>query len=114
MSTPTGTKPEGAEARARLRAEREALKNEYAALFATVSALMYEHDPIGINFGDNPDEYEPEAGTVIPRLESCRDATELTDVLHEEFCRWFDADTAGPRTRYEPLALAIWAATQSP
>jgi len=34
----------------------------------------YRHDPIGINFEVNTDEYESEAGTILPKLRSCRSA----------------------------------------
>lgn len=97
-----------AERRARLREQREVLKAKYSDFFAEVSSLMFKHDPVGISFSDNTDEYDPEAGTVIPRIGLCKTAAELTDVLHEEFCRWFDAETVGPRSHYEALAQAIW------
>ncbi len=69
---------------------------------------MFRHDPIGINFGSNADEYEAEAGTVIPRLSACASVDDVANVLHEEFIRWFGADTAGDRARYAPLAQEIW------
>ena len=43
-------------------AERKRLKAEYRELFDEVSKLLFQHDPIGINFEDNTDEYEPEIG----------------------------------------------------
>ena len=87
---------------------REQLKWRYGAFFAEVSRLMFTHDPIGINFESNTDEYEPEAGTVIPRLSSCKSAHDVQVVLHEEFCRWFGRATAGSLSSYEPLARDIW------
>jgi hypothetical protein len=103
------TDPLSNERRIQLRAEREAMKAKYSEFFSKVSALMFEHDPIGINFTDNADEYEAEAGTVIPRIESCQSAPDLTLVLHQEFCRWFGPEIAGPESHYEALAQAIWA-----
>ena len=38
--------------------ERRQLKAEYGALFDSITALLFRHDPIGINFEDNVDEYE--------------------------------------------------------
>jgi len=29
-------------------------------------------------------------------------------LVHEEFVRWFDADTAGPVERYKKVASRIW------
>jgi hypothetical protein len=97
-----------AENRARVRQERNLLKEQHGAFFTKVSELMFMHDPIGINFTDNTDEYDAEAGTVIPRLATCRNVEDLLSVLHEEFCRWFGPDTAGPLSVYEPLARDIW------
>ena len=52
--------------------ERRQLKAEYGALFDSITALLFRHDPIGINFEDNVDEYEPETGTILPRLRYLR------------------------------------------
>ena len=49
-------------------ADRQRLKAEYGRLFHEVQALLFRHDPIGINFEDNVDEYAPEVGTILPRL----------------------------------------------
>ena len=88
--------------------QRRRLKAEYAKLFASVAALLYRHDPVGINFEDNADEYEPEARTILPRLNSCHSADDVLQVVHAEFVRWFDSGTAGPRERYQEIAFEIW------
>ena len=54
-------------------------------------------------------EYDAEAGTVIPRLQECHSSADVATVLHEEFERWFGEETAGPRDRYLELAAEIWA-----
>ena len=87
---------------------RRRLRAEYGKLFDSVAELLYRHDPIGINFGDNTDEYEPEAGTILPRLRSCDSADAAQRVVHAEFVRWFDSDTAGPAEHYQGIALEIW------
>jgi hypothetical protein len=99
----------------RIEDERKARQNVRATnpeFFAAVSKLMFEHDPISINFGENTDEYEAEAGSIIPRLSSCASADDVTTVVHEEFMRWFGKDTAGERSRYINLAKDIWALWQ--
>jgi hypothetical protein len=88
--------------------ERRRLKAQYGALFDSMAALLYRHDPIGINFDDNKDEYEPEAGTILPRLSGCRSAEDVLQVVHEEFVRWFDRGTAGPPEHYEKIASEVW------
>ena len=42
------------------RARREEVRRQYGDLFAGVSAVLFVADPIGINFGSNTDEYEPD------------------------------------------------------
>lgn len=90
------------------RAAREAVRQSHPGLFAAVSEAMFRHDPIGINFETNTDEYDPEAGTVIPRLSACTSVDDVEGVLIEEFIRWFGADVVEDRTRFAPLANEIW------
>ena len=89
-------------------AENRRLRAEYGALFDEVAAIFFRHDPIGINFEDNTDEYEPEARTILPRLRTCHSAEDALTVVHEEFQRWFEPDTAGPRERYADIANDVW------
>jgi hypothetical protein len=88
--------------------ERRRLRNEYADLFDATADLLFRHDPAGINFEDNKDEYESEAGTILPRLRGCRSVEDARRVVHEEFVRWFDAGIAGPEERYAAIASEIW------
>jgi hypothetical protein len=88
--------------------ERERLKAQYGELFEAAAALLFRHDPIGINATDNTDEYEPEVGTILPRLRMCRDEADVRRVVHEEFVCWFDARTAGPPEHYERIAAELW------
>ena len=88
--------------------DREQVRQQYPELFQEVNRLIFEADPIGINFGHNTDEYEPEVGTIIPRLKSCESPSDVRKVIHEEFVRWFDADMAGSESNYEELAERVW------
>jgi hypothetical protein len=87
---------------------RRHVKAKYGRLFDSIAALLYRHDPIGINFEDNTDEYEPEAGTILPRLNSCHSADDVLQVIHAEFVRWFDSGTAGPPEHYREIASEVW------
>ncbi|SNR36574.1 hypothetical protein [Blastococcus mobilis] len=80
------------------------------SLIAEVEALLYRHDPVGINFGDNPDEYRPEAESIVARLPRARSVDDVLALVHEEFVYWFDEDIAGPADRYEDIARDVWAA----
>ena len=84
------------------------IREQQPAFFKSVSDLMFEHDPIEINFETNTDEYDPEAGTVIYRLPTANNEDDVLDILHQEFVVWFGEDTAGNRNRYAGLASDIW------
>jgi hypothetical protein len=88
--------------------ERRQLRAQFGELFDSTSALLFRHDPVGINFEVNPDEYQSEAGTILPRLSGCRSADDACRVVHEEFVRWFSAGTAGPPERYAQIASEMW------
>src|SRR5262249_46858932 len=75
-------------------AERKRLSSSYKQLLNDVSAILFRHDPIGINFEDNTDEYDPEAGTILPRLRRDLSVEQMTAIVHEEFVRWFEPETA--------------------
>ena len=87
---------------------RAEVKRRYGKLFDEVAAALFQVDLVGINFGSNADEYDPEAGTIIPRLRECQSAGDVRRVTHEEFVRWFGAETTGPELRYEKVAHQIW------
>lgn len=80
----------------------------YGDLFETLSAILFRHDPIRINFGSNRDEYDPEAETILARLPGCASVAEAQRMIHGEFVRWFRADLAGSVDKYAALATEIW------
>jgi hypothetical protein len=90
--------------------ERAQLKKQYGLLFDTVTALLFDSDPMGINFGDNADEYEPETGTILPRLANAKSVDDVQTIVHEEFCRWFDSEDVGSRDTYREVSVKIWEA----
>jgi hypothetical protein len=86
------------------------LKHQFRALFDEISAAQYAADPVGVNFGDNTDEYNPEAGTILPRLSEAHSADNVQVIVYEEFCRWFGKDEAGNIGRYDEVSEIIWEA----
>jgi hypothetical protein len=87
----------------------EAPNRRYQALVAAVERAVNEADPIGLlEIGAPTDEYSPEIGTIVPRIANAQQPDDVTDVLHEEFLRWFGAGTAGPRDAYGAPARRIW------
>ena len=91
-----------------MNAARDALKRQYGELFNSISLVLFEADPIGINFEINTDEYEPEVGTIIPRLSSAQSAEDVQAIIYEEFCHWFGPDAIWPRENYAAVSEKIW------
>jgi hypothetical protein len=77
-------------------------------LFQRISEILFRHDPIGINFDTNTDEYDAEAGTIIPRLRHVTTADAVQFVVHQEFVGWFSPEEAGSPSRYAAIASDIW------
>ena len=74
-----------------------------------LEAVLLQHDPIRLNFGDNTDEYRPEAETIALAMTAVESGEDLVSVVHREFVTWFGASIAGPPTRYADIAHDIWA-----
>ena len=91
--------------------KRDKLREEYGDLFGEISEILFETDPVGISFGDNTDEYEPEVGTILPRLRTCASAQDVRRVVVEEFVRWFGEGEVD-ESHVEAIAVRIWAAWQ--
>lgn len=87
--------------------ERRRLKREYRDLFADLAAFFFEMDPAGINYGINPDEYEGEVGTILPRVFDSDSVAEITPIIREEFDRWFGQGIRVERATYEELAEGV-------
>ncbi|WP_380168075.1 hypothetical protein [Jannaschia sp. R86511] len=86
---------------------RELLAGQEADVF-DLEALLFRHDPVGIAFKDNTDEYRPEAETITLRRHEVHSVDALRTMMHQEFVRWFDLEIAGPEARYDSIAEELW------
>ena len=86
----------------------EEARQRYGGRFDDVSVLLFSHDPIGINFDTNTDEYDPEARTILPRLSHCQSEADVLRFVIEEFRRWFGDDIREDKVSYQPIAAEIW------
>jgi len=87
---------------------RQAALTGQESFVAEVESLLFRLDPIGINFGENTDEYRAEAETITIRLPEAHDERDLARIVYEEFVRWFSASVAGGPERYVTAAHEIW------
>src|SRR5687767_15191250 len=93
--------------------QTEALRR-YQALVSAVKAALDSADPIGLlEIGAPSDEYEPEVGSIVPRVAKATNLGEVHRIVHEEFARWFGTAVAGPPDAYEAAAREIWQAVLS-
>ncbi len=90
------------------RRRREELTQRYGIAYERVSNILFTEDPIAINFDENTGEYEPEVGTILPRLRDSRSVDDVRRIVHEEFVAWFDVVIAGPPEKYQTVAKRIW------
>jgi hypothetical protein len=91
-----------------MNSEHKDLKLKYGSLFDEVSAALFAADPAGVNTGGNIDEYDLEAGTILPRLHVAHSADDVQVVIYEAFCRLFGKENAGEIGRYEEVSEIIW------
>jgi len=93
-----------------IREERRRLREEYGDLFDDVAALLFRHDPAGINFEINANEYEPEAGTILPRLSDCRSVQDVERIVAKELDHWFGSGNIRSNAPAEitPDLWALW------
>ena len=90
--------------------KNQALRDEYGELFDQIMEILFRHDPVGINFEVNTDEYSPEARTILPSLRGCHSVEDTQRLVHQEFQAWFGLKTAGPYEWYAACSTEIWQA----
>ena len=83
----------------------------YGELGKKLEELLYELDPLGVCMpgGPNPDEYQPEARTILPRLKTATSPEDVAWIMRQEFDRWFGSWSVRPE-RLRKTADAIWQA----
>ncbi len=92
--------------------EREKMREQYPVLFSKLEAIFFKYDPVGINFGSNPDEYALEVEGVLKRLPCANSQDDVHTMVYEEFCACFDVQLAGNKRSpvYENIAKETWEA----
>lgn len=91
--------------------ERAAKTAAYVELLTTVTEILHRHDPV-IGFAEDlpEDEYQPEAGTIIPRLRGATSVEDVQQIVHQELDRWFGPGLTGTPASVRGIAEEIWAA----
>jgi hypothetical protein len=85
---------------------------DMAPVIQKVSAILYEHDPVCLNFGNNPDEYGIEACSLLAMLKfgltEERVADAIAEVFEYYFCLEFSRYTRD--IKWITMARCIWVA----
>jgi hypothetical protein len=89
---------------------REEVLGHWDAAQKQLNRVLFEEDPAGLVFEGalQKDEYELEAAAILPRLSSCKSATEVQELLHREIGRLIDQATAGPIESYARVSSRVW------
>lgn len=90
--------------------ERPGLVLAKEGVVAAVAALLFEFDPMGVNFEETTDEYDRQARTIVLRASTAfspLSIEELTDLVYDVFINWLGLDVAGSRDSYVELAADL-------
>jgi len=74
----------------------------------TISKLLFEKDPIGINYENNTDEYDSEAVMIFQKLNKCRSVEDVKTLVYQVFVDQFDKEIAGPIEHYADIAEELY------
>jgi len=74
-----------------------------------VLKVLNIHDPVGLIADGAPDnEYEYQQAAIVRKLPNCRSILETQQMLHDEFCHWFNPEKAGPIDKYRIPATELY------
>jgi hypothetical protein len=84
-------------------------REEYGELFDKVSTILFEHDPVELDYETNIDEYEPEARRIMPLIKQADDVNHLATLLRNVFVQMFEGDDIDRKEGvYLQIAAKIW------
>ena len=77
-------------------------------LILDLEAILFRHDPMGINYEVNTDEYRPEAESITLRRAEAKSVDDVRRIVDEEFARWFNGVTVVRPEAFDPIARETW------
>ena len=87
-------------------------RKELRTLIRNVSTILFECDPMCINFDSNRDEYDPEAVSIVAMLKDKGTVDDAAQVIVDALMHWFDEDLSEYKTdtKWRSMAQRIWVA----
>jgi predicted aconitase len=87
----------------------KAQRKAYEDLFLEVREILNRHDPMDlISLGAPESEYEPEVGTILPRLKEAKGPRKVRSIVRGEFKHWFGEAPSNLKA----IADDVWAALE--
>ena len=82
------------------KAHRVAQTGKSTELVAELAQILFDANPIDINFETNTDEYTSEAETIVTNLPRTKGDVEVQRLVYDTFRAWFGPASAGSLDRY--------------
>ena len=89
-------------------------RKKYGKKYDLIAACLFKHDPGGVNYDFNSDEYHPEASYIVSKLPKAQSPVDVQKIVYRVICDMFDKSDAGPFEDYESLANDIWEIWKGP
>jgi hypothetical protein len=92
--------------------DHKRLKKGYLGLYDETLRILDASDLAGIGEGRPADEYALEVGTILPRLREALSAEDVSNIVYEEFLKWFGPVGIVSMQRCAEAGAKIWEAWQ--
>lgn len=91
---------------------KSTITSQHPLLLKAISAILFESDPMCLNFYTNDDEYDPEAISIISELNGAKSVDDAADIVIEQFQHWFDCDLSPYKdnSKFIRMSRRIWVA----
>lgn len=76
-------------------------------LLRQVSRILFQHDPLGVDFESNTDEYDGEAELILMRLRANPSAPDVRTIVYQVFVELAGEKTAGAIGLYLNVARDV-------
>ncbi len=88
------------------------IRAQHPFLLKELSSILFESDPMCLNFGNNNDEYDPEAVSIISELSEEQRPEDVADIVIVQFRNWFDCDLSPYKDndKFTKMSKRIWLA----
>jgi hypothetical protein len=80
---------------------------ERGPIFNSICEILFQCDPVGLNFDENIDEYEGEAILIEKELNKIKNINDLSEIINSIFTQQF-TEKIGSENKYKQVVNEIW------